>query len=386
MGNPLSGIMADIALDAIISQAVEKLEEMGIRLTFLKKYVDDLCVAANVNNIDTILTIFNQIHPNIIFTIEKEQNQCISFLDLTLIRYGTNVTTQWFNKPTSSNRILNFLSSHPKNMKINTARSFAIRVLNLSHKRFYMENCETIFKILEKNNYPPNLISKITKQATYIVKQKHTQHSINNTTRTQQNIQSATNIVSQNNTTNQADNNTSPQEQKIYKSITYVPGLTENLKKRINKAKITVKRGKHRGKKVELAFKPKNQVKQHYTKLKDDYKKDEKSSVIYKVDCMKCSKSYIGQTSRKLRERMNDHKGYVKKKTEESALASHTLKNKDHIFDFDNIRIIGTETNRSKRETKETINIFKNKQNIVNKRQDIEGFQKIYRRLIINTM
>jgi len=47
---------------------------------------------------------------------------------------------------------------------------------------------------------------------------------------------------------------------------------------------------------------------------------------------------------------------------------------------------MGTETNRSKRETKEVINIFKNKMNVVNKKQDVETFPKIYHRLINHTM
>jgi len=122
-----------------------------------------------------------------------------------------------------------------------------------------------------------------------------------------------------------------------------------------------------------VAFKPSNQIKHHFTKLKDDHKTEEKSSVIYKVDC-NCGKSYIGQSSRKLRDRVNDHKGYIRKKSADSALAAHELNNENHKFDFDNITIMQTEKIRSKRETKETIQIFKNKQKVVNKRQDVEGF------------
>jgi len=45
MGNPLSGILANLALDEIIKKALEKIHNKNIHITIIKKYVDDLILA-----------------------------------------------------------------------------------------------------------------------------------------------------------------------------------------------------------------------------------------------------------------------------------------------------------------------------------------------------
>ena len=38
---------------------------------------------------------------------------------MTIIRYNNTIITDWFNKPTSFGRLINFRSNHPKQQKIN---------------------------------------------------------------------------------------------------------------------------------------------------------------------------------------------------------------------------------------------------------------------------
>jgi len=246
--------------------------------------------------------------------------------------------------------------------------------MNLSHKRFHNENYETIYRIFEKNNYPPDLINKIIKETIFEVKRKMQSISNNNTNNTTNN-----NTQNQHVPTENAHNSISEEQnhirlegsRTIYKSITYVPKLAENLKKKITKI----------NKNLKIAFKPKNQLRKHYTQLKDDIKKEEKSAVIYKVDCEDCGKSYIGQTCRKLKDRMNDHKGYIAKKSPCSGLAAHAI-NENHQFNFEIVKINDTENNRKKRETTETIQIYQQKSHTVNIKQDAEGFKKVYARIV----
>jgi len=64
-----------------------------MNLTFIKNYVDDLCMTTNENNINEVFLTLNSINNQIQFTLKKEKFQSIPFLDIELIRYGTNVVT-----------------------------------------------------------------------------------------------------------------------------------------------------------------------------------------------------------------------------------------------------------------------------------------------------
>jgi len=423
MGNPLSGILADLALDEIIENALKKIDDKNIHITFIKKYVDDLILATNENNIDETTNIFNSIDQRIQFTVEKEKCQAIPFLDLNLIRYGKKIITEWYNKPTSSNRIINFLSKHPFNIKINTAKSFAARILSLSHQKFKFENHITIKNILEKNNYPHHIITKIIKQASYITTNRlknnqnnninsnnnnthnntintnnsnnnninmNTNNSINtinfnntdNNTNDNINTNNAINTNNNHNNNNINTNNTNQNTQtdanlnsnspkKIYKSLTYIPKLTENLCKKIRKA----------NENINIALKPKNKLRTHFSKLKDKTMKNEKSNVIYQVKCNDCAKIYIGQTGRKFTERLKEHNRYIRNNNPLSGLAMHAIE-KNHTFNFNEAKILSNETNKFKRETKEALEIFRNRHNTVNIKRDLENVQQNYHSII----
>jgi len=50
-------------------------------------------------------------------------------------------------------------------------------------------------------------------------------------------------------------------------------------------------------------------------------------SGIYKLTCMTCNRSYVGQTSQSLRQRYKEHTRYIKNNNPLSAYALHILKN-----------------------------------------------------------
>jgi len=253
-------------------------------------------------------------------------------------------------------------------MKINTARSFATRVLSLSHWRFKFENYNTIRQILEKNNYPEHIIKKVIKEATYIKMNKERKER-------QQNNEHNQNTNNSRNTESFNSTNVTVRKEgskSIYKSLTYVPQLSEKISKKIRRVNPEIK----------IAPKPSHQLRNHYSKLKDSTKKEDKCNIIYKVKCQEdCGKEYIGQTCRKLKERLNEHKSYINKKSPLSGLAAHAIET-NHIFNFDDTSIIGTENHRKKRETKETIKIYENKNNLVNIKQDAYSFKKAYHKIV----
>ena len=84
---------------------------------FYFRYVDDMIMCINKKHIDLVLKTFNSYNNKLQFTYELEQDKKINFLDMTLIRYNNTIITDWFNKPTSSGRLINYRSNHPKQKK-----------------------------------------------------------------------------------------------------------------------------------------------------------------------------------------------------------------------------------------------------------------------------
>ena len=113
---------------------------LPFQLPFYFRYVNDIITAVPANEIDTIKQSFNNYSHKIQFTIEEELYNEICFLDVLVIREGKNITNNWYNKPTSSGRLINFYSHHPLNYKINVIHNLVDKGINLAHKIFRTEN------------------------------------------------------------------------------------------------------------------------------------------------------------------------------------------------------------------------------------------------------
>lgn len=248
---------------------------------------------------------------------------------LVIRNLDNSIHTNWYCKPINSNRILNFFSNHSKSMRLNTAKSFAKRVILLSHPKFHKENYLTIWKILKKNNYPSHLIKRIIGEVKHI------------------NFNSTRNPIPPINGTNTT----------IYKAMTYIKNLSKGAKRKFQVIN-----------NLKLAFKPNLTLGSIYTNTKDKFQRKEISNIVYKVTCTDCNNVYIGQTSKKLDTRLKQHQQYINSRTPRSALASHALDN-SHCFDFSSASVIDYENHRKKRETLEALHIFTTN-NTVNLRTD----------------
>lgn len=131
MGSCLSPAIADLVMDVLLDEVTSRL---SFPLPFIKKYVDDLVTAVPYNKIEETLTIFNSYCDKLQFTIEEERDGRLPFLDMTLCRNTSDgsISTVWYRKPTSSGKMLNFLSAHNINQKISTATGFIHRVISLT--------------------------------------------------------------------------------------------------------------------------------------------------------------------------------------------------------------------------------------------------------------
>ncbi len=76
----------------------------------------------------------------------------------------------------------------------------------------------------------------------------------------------------------------------------------------------------------------------------------DQQNVVYKVHCSGCHKCYIGQTRRKVRCRLKDHKNAIRLKSENNAIASHS-----HYIDPFNADIIARDNNYNHLLAKESL-------------------------------
>jgi hypothetical protein len=84
------------------------------------RYVDDILIIYNQNktNIEETLTEFNKQTTSIKFTIEKEQQNSINFLDLSIHRKKKQLEFGIYRKPTQTDTIIPNDSCHPHEHKV----------------------------------------------------------------------------------------------------------------------------------------------------------------------------------------------------------------------------------------------------------------------------
>jgi len=65
---------------------------------------------------------------------------------------------------------------------------------------------------------------------------------------------------------------------------------------------------------------------------KDKIKKQDHSNVVYKINCLNCNYSYVGQTKRKLKTRLKEYMNDFKKPTNTLFVISRHKLDYDHIM------------------------------------------------------
>ena len=136
---------------------------------------------------------------------------------------------------------------------------------------------------------------------------------------------------------------------------------------------------KHR---IGTAIKPLTKLRQILVHPKDKIDQEQKCNVIYEIPCRSCNKTYVGETGRTFHTRKREHQKECEKETVgrltrtqkdkaeqenlKSAISDHCKRN-NHIMDWDNTRIITSESNKHKRWIKEAIEIRKRAQDTINR-------------------
>uniref|UniRef100_A0A5S6Q348 Reverse transcriptase domain-containing protein n=1 Tax=Trichuris muris TaxID=70415 RepID=A0A5S6Q348_TRIMR len=154
MGSPLSPVVAEIFMEHLEVLAFKDgFSSMGVKM--FKRYVDDIFVIIEKDKEGALLDHLNSIFAGkITFTMEREENGKLAFLDCLVIRDQGHIKTKVFRKPTNSERYLNFHSNHPLFVKKGIITGMVDRAYSLCHVQYLADEIKYIKRILLQNGYP----------------------------------------------------------------------------------------------------------------------------------------------------------------------------------------------------------------------------------------
>ena len=124
--------------------------------------MDDILREIKRSQISQKLEAINKLHPCLKFTMEREEDNCIPFLDMKIIHLGNNLTSTWYNKPTDTGLIMNYHALAPKRYKRSVVLGFVHRIYReCSTWENFHDSLTKAKKLLERNQYPPEFYDPI---------------------------------------------------------------------------------------------------------------------------------------------------------------------------------------------------------------------------------
>ena len=311
MGSPLGPTLANIFLchyEEIWLSSCPK----QFKPTYYKRYVDDIfCLFKTEQNAKQFQKFLNSRHKNMNFSLEKEENACLPFLDVKVTKSDTFITSL-YKKPTFSGIYLNFKSYVPDTYKKGLIFCLLFRIYSIC-SNWHLINDEIckLKCILLKNKYPSGFMN------------------------------SCINIFLSKLFIDKVTPITVPKKE-FFMCLPYLGRETLAIKNKLRKLfssqfpafqlKIVLTSGLKVG---------------SFLNFKDILPSGVRSLVVYKYTCSHCNMTYIGKTKRHHLVRMCEHLGISYKTLNDSkynpvkttAIREHIRVSK-HPGDFSNFKIV----------------------------------------------
>ena len=261
MGSPLAPTLANIFMDFYESKW---LNEYNLNQPIFElRYVDDILAAFEKEQGSlNFLNFLNNKHPNIKFTLEKQVNHSIAFLDVFISGINNqNLTLQTYHKSTYTVLLLNFKSLTSSSYKISLIKCLIDRSFKICNNwNPFHKDIESIKSNLIKNAYPPFLIDKVIK--------KYLDHKFSSN---QNQLKDISNVY--------------------YFKLLCIGNLSHHIKNKFSKL---CKEFCKENVSIKLVFNS-FKIKSCFS-YKDQIPDDLKSFLVYKFTCASCSFSYVGKT------------------------------------------------------------------------------------------
>ena len=275
MGNPISATLANISL---VFHENKWLNEcpMDCKPIYYRRYVDDtFLIFDDESKIDKFFQYINNQHTKIRFTIEKERNHQIPFLDVLVTKENNHLSTEVYRKPTYTGLGTHFLSCCSTKFKINSFSTFFYRAFHISKTYIQLhQELEKLKTFFLSNGFPINLFFKeVRKFFNLKYSEKPRQFG--------------------------------PAKLDMYFKFPFLNNksnaiLTDEIKKLLSKYFPQIK--------GNIIFYNNHKIKT-YVNHKDSVPTTLKSMIVYLFKCPTCSNSYVGSTRKCLFIRSSEHRG-----------------------------------------------------------------------------
>ena len=138
----------------------------SLKPVFYRRYVDDIFVLfSSLDQAGKFKKYLSSKHPNINFSLEKENDGRLSFLDVNIFCEKGKFVTNVYWKKTFSGVYTNFNSLIPEAYKTGLLKSQLFRCLNLCSDFVNFHHEINILKgILYKNSYPRDFVDRCIKE------------------------------------------------------------------------------------------------------------------------------------------------------------------------------------------------------------------------------
>lgn len=324
MGSPISPPFAELFMQSLEETIIIQNEAIH----FWRRLVDDTFTIIPDGEEEELLDKLNSFNEAINFTYEKEENGQLPFLDTLVIKKedGTLGKTI-FRKKTYTGRYLNFSSYHHRSHKISVIDALSFRAYVNCDPEYLEEELREITRSLRCNGFPLKLIN----ERFHRMKQR------------------AANW----NPSRRLSNSQNQKDKKPRLILPYMGPITTRLTKFL-RMKLD----------CEFGYIPGKKLGSFLCKLKDQLKPNQIGG-IYKIPIKVVGtntfvKWYVGETSKPLQTRLNQHRRDVDKHKETSALVKHLNEHPYHYVDFDSASLIEKEPRHFHRKCKEHLYIITN--------------------------
>ena len=125
---------------------------------------DSFVIFSSEQDCDCFHEKLNLLHPALKFTIEKEQNNSLSFLAVVVEKEGTGFLTSIYRKPTFTGQYIRWNSFSPKSRKISLIKTLVHRTLMICSKTKLGSELDRVKQLLIENGYPDDVLIPCIKQ------------------------------------------------------------------------------------------------------------------------------------------------------------------------------------------------------------------------------
>lgn len=307
MGSGISPVVSDLVMLELEKQ-MWKLDGAK-KLTFYKRYRDDsiLLWKGSKGELQEFVEDLDSLDPerNLRFTWEWEKDGCLPFLDALISIKEGKPHFRVYNKPYSAGMLMNFNSFQDISIKKSIVGGEVLRYYRISDNK--EEDFSELKDKLKNNDYPIRIVEEV--------------------------MEGTLKKLEGNKVIDKSNQN--------YLSVSY-PG-----NKRAKKLKSIAKKFG-----FKIAFKRNKTLGNIFSnKFKHNTRRDK--GLIYSIKCH-CGKEYIGETGKKLGQRIKQHKYAISRADDKNGIAVHSLECSLGI-NWDEAKTLEWEGNWYKRKVKESL-------------------------------